>query len=611
MSGRPASVARALPGLKRVLGRMAPYLAGHRGLLAGSMGALLLATALKLLEPWPLKFVLDRVVPAPAGEAAATAGLPPMTLLALCAGGLLGVIALRAFFEYVSTVGFALVGNRVLGRVRGDLFNHLTALPLSFHAKARAGDLTLRVVSDVAMLKETAVTAAMPLLASLLVLLGMVGVMAWLDWRLALIALAPVPLLWLTSVRLTRKIQDVSRTQRKREGDLAATVSETLSGIRAVQALGLEERLGGRFARAGDEDVRQGVKGKRLAAALERSVDLLTGLGLAATLWYGATQVIAGALTPGDLVVFVTYLKNTYRPVRDYAKYAGRLVKASAAGERIIDLLDEERTVRDLPDARPAPELRGDLGFEGVTFRHPNAPAPVLDGLDLAIPAGLRVAITGPSGTGKSTLLSLLLRLHDPEAGRITLDGEDIRSFTLASLRARIGYVPQETLILHGSFADNITLGAGRDVSREEVDLAARLAQLDGVIRALPGGYDAEVAERGASLSPGQRQRLAIARVALRDCPILILDEPTVGLDRENEAAVIDAVERLTEGRTSLIVTHDLDLAARAELIVVLEGGRVAEMGSHDLLLRRGGAYARLRAAGQATETERRHASAR
>lgn len=608
MSSRPATLAQAVPGLRRMARRMAPYLRGHRAMVGGSLAALLAATALKLLEPWPLKFVIDRVVPSAAGESAAAAGLAPTTLLALCALGLVAVIALKALFQYLATVGFALVGNRVLTALRADLFRHLQALPLSFHARARTGDLTLRLVTDVAMLKETAVTAALPLLASVLVLAGMIGVMLALDWQLTLMALAPLPLLGLTSLRLTRRIREVSRESRKREGELAAAASEAMAGIRSVQALGLEDRLQDRFSGTGARELRAGVKGKRLSAALERSVDLLTGIGLAVVLWFGAMQVLRGRLSPGDLLVFITYLKNTFRPVREYAKYTARLVKASAAGERIVALLDEE-AVRDAPDARPAPPLRGEIVVDGLRFGH--APdAPVLDGLSLSIPAGTRVAITGPSGGGKSTLLSLLLRLHEPQAGRIIIDGHDIRDFTRRSLRGQIGYVPQEVLILHGSVAEAIALGAGRAVMREEVEAAARLASAHDFIAALPEGYDTIIAERGATLSPGQRQRLAIARVALRDAPILAFDEPTVGLDRGNEAAVIAAIRRLSAGRTSLIVTHDLDLAAGCDLILFLDGGRLAAAGTHAELMADAG-YRRLWEANVITLPEGRRAVAR
>ena len=606
---RPKTLAEAVPGLRRMTRRLAPYLRGHRAMLGGSLLALLGATALKLAEPWPLKFVIDRIVPSAAGEGAAAAALPETTLLALCALALLAVIALKALFQYLSTVGFALVGNRVLAQVRADLFRHLQALPLSFHARARAGDLTLRLISDVAMLKETAVTAAMPLLASLLVLAGMIGVMLALDWQLTLLALAPLPLLALTSLRLTRAIREVSRASRKREGELAATAAEAMAGIRTVQALGLEERLERSFGSANARDLKAGVKGKRLSAALERSVDLLTGIGLAVVLWFGTMQVLRGRLTPGDLLIFITYLKNTFRPVREYAKYTGRLVKASAAGERIVSLLEEEATVRDAPDARPAPALHGAIGFEDLRFAYAGG-APALDGLSVTIPAGSRIAITGPSGGGKSTLLSLLLRLHDPQAGRITIDGHDIRGFTLRSLRGAIGYVPQETLILHGSVAENIALGTGREVSRDEIEAAARLANAHDFIAALPEGYDTLIAERGATLSPGQRQRLAIARVALRDCPILAFDEPTTGLDRGNEAAVVEAISRLGAGRTSLIVTHDLALAATCDLILFIEHGRLAATGTHAQLLALGEGYRRLWDSGNVVSMEGRHAVA-
>lgn len=598
MSARPATLAAAVPGLRRMIARLAPYLRGHRAMMGGSLAALLLATGLKLLEPWPLKFVIDRVVPSSAGASAPTAALAPMTLLALCASGLMAVIALRALFQYLATVGFALVGNRVLTRVRADLFGHLQALPLSFHARARAGDLTLRLISDVAMLKETAVTAAMPLLASLLVLAGMVGIMLVLDWRLTLLALAPLPLLALTSARLTRRIRAVSRESRKREGELAATAAEAMAGIGAVQALGLEDHFQRRFDGAGRRDLRAGVRGKRLAAALERSVDLLTGMGLAVVLWFGTGRVLDGQLSPGDLLVFITYLKNTYRPVREYAKYTGRLVKASAAGERIVALLDAEASIRDTRGACPAPPLRGAIGFEDLHFSHGGG-GPVLNGLTLTIPAGSRIAITGPSGGGKSTLLALLLRLHDPQSGRITLDGHDIRALTLRSLRRQIAFVPQETLILHDSVAENIALGAGREVTRPEIEAAARLASAHDFIAALPDGYDTLVAERGATLSPGQRQRLAIARAVLRDAPILALDEPTTGLDRPNQVAVAEAIDRLAQGRTCLIVTHDLQLAATCERILVIEAGQVAACGSHDQLLASHPGYRRLWTAGQ------------
>lgn len=594
MSKRKDKLSDAVPSLWHILKGLSPYLAGHRMMLGGSVAALFGATAMKLLEPWPLKFVIDRVVPSTAGPAAGLAALPPTTLLAICAAGLLLVVALKALFQYLSTVGFALVGNRVLTRVRNDLFRHLQSLSLRFHQNSRSGDLTMRLIGDVGMLKETAVTAALPLAANLLVLVGMIGVMLALNWQLALLALAPLPLLWLCSVRLSRKITEVSRKQRARQGDLASTSSEALAGIRAVQALGIEERAARAFDGASSIDMREGVKGKRLAAALERSVDLLTGLGLAIVLWFGTLQVLDGRLSPGDLLVFITYLKNTFRPVREYAKYSARLAKAAAAGERVVSLLDTAPEIQDRPNAGAVTFAEGAVRFEGVTFGYDSAAQPVLNDLSLSIQPGCFVALTGPSGTGKSTLMSLLLRLYDPDAGRVLIDGEDVRDVSFKSLRSQIGLVPQETPIFKGSLAENIALGAGREVTREEIEAAARMANAHQFITAFPDGYDTEVAERGTSLSAGQRQRIAVARAALRQSRIQVFDEPTVGLDRINEAAVADALCRLARGRTTFLITHDLDLAARADRIVYLEGGRVVQEGTHTDLLKRGGGYSDL-----------------
>jgi ATP-binding cassette subfamily B protein len=594
---RPDGLVKAIPGLRRVLAHLAPYIRGQRGLIAGGAGAMIAAVLAKLAEPWPLKIVIDHVVPVGAGGVPGTGiavldGLTIQTLLIVVAVGLVLAIGLRALFEYLATIAFALAGARILTRIRGDLFRHLQALPLSFHQSARTGDLTVRLISDIGMLKETAVTALMPLAVNTLVLAGMVGIMLWIDWQLALLALAPLPFLWLSTVKFGRRIQTVSRKTRATEGAMAATASEALAGIRTVQALGLESGMQQSFAGANDAALTQDVKAKRLAAGLERLVDLLLAAAIALVLYFGARSVIDGRITPGDLLVFITYLKNTFRPVRSYAKYSARLAKATAAGERVVELL---QTRSDLPDRPGAPALavsEGALAFEDVRFGHGGAP--VLDGLSLTIPPGRSVALTGHSGAGKSTLLGLALRLSDPEAGRVTIDGQDLREISRDSLRRAFAFIPQETVLFRASVAENIAIAAGREVSRPEIEEACRLAAAHDFIAALPEGYDTVLAERGASLSAGQRQRLSLARAALRDAPFLVLDEPTVGLDAESERLVSAAIWRLAEGRTTLIVTHDLALAARADRVVCLDRGRVAENGTHAALVAQGGAYARL-----------------
>ena len=568
-----------------LLHRFRPYMRGEGWILTGGMTALIAATAMKLLEPWPLKFVVDSVL---------RVGQPTdaTTVIALCAGAFIVITAMRAVFQFVATTVFSLVGGRMLTQVRADLFAHVQRLSADFHEKSRAGDIVLRLVGDVGMLKDTAVTATLPLLGNVLVLTGMIGVMLWLDWRLALVALVPLPFLWLATRHVTGRIGQASRAQRKREGAIAATAGEALAGMRAIQALGLERAVARMFSGANDRSLTDGIRSARLSAGLERMVDAMVGIATAAILWFGAHAVLSGRLTPGELLVFLTYLKNTFRPVREYAKYSGRLAKAAAAGERVFDLMDRVPSVQDRADAVAAPAFKGEVAFHDVHFGYGNGQ--VLSGLDLTIPAGQRVAVTGPSGIGKSTLLTLMLRLRDPVSGTVSIDGRDIGGLTLDSLRRQISFVAQEPLLFSTTIAENISLGAGRDVTRVEIEAAARLADADGFIAALPDGYDTVVAERGANFSAGQRQRLAIARAALRQAPLLMMDEPTAGLDSASEDAVADAIDALAQGRTTLLVTHNLALAARMDRIIVLSDGKLAEDGTHDVLLAKGGRYAAL-----------------
>ena len=585
-----------LPGLHRISHYFWPYLCKHRGLIAGSMVALFAEIGLRLLEPWPLKFVFDRIINSASSRRRALPALlenaEPMTLLALAAVAVVVVTGLRALASYWQTIGFAQIGNRVLRRVRERLYRHVQYLSLSFHTKAKTGDLVMRVINDVAMLQDVAVTALLPLLAKVLIVAGMVTLMFVLNWKLALLAVSVLPLFWLRTATLTRRIQEVAKKQRRQEGAMAATVTESLGAIRTVQALSLEERFASSFASESERNLKQDVRGKRLSATLERTVDVLIAIATALVLWFGTRLILRGEISSGDLLVFLAYLKSAYRPIQDFAKYTGRLAKATAAGERVIELLERVPDVCDLPGAEKAPAFQGRVQLEDVSFAY-DSDQSVLKSIRLEVPTGRHVALVGPSGGGKSTLVSLILRLYEPQRGRVLIDGRDIREFTLESVRSQISLVLQDNLLFAGTVRDNIACAAP-GVTNDDIVAAARLANAHDFITALPLGYDSVVGERGVTLSHGQRQRIAIARAAVRQAPLLILDEPTTGLDKHSERLVLQALRSVYRGRTTFLISHDLRHAAAADLILYLDEGAILEQGTHAELLQLNGRYAAL-----------------
>jgi ATP-binding cassette subfamily B protein len=584
----------AVPGLWGVLTYFWPDIRPQYGLLLVSAIALVADVGLRVLEPWPLKFVFDYVLLR--GERVNTlpliTSLEPITLLTFSAVAVLIITGLRALAAYWSTVGLAIVGSRVMAKVRNHLYCHLQNLSLAYHTKARSGDLIIRVSSDASRLQEIMITAALPLIVSILSLFGMIGVMFWMNRSLTLLSLLTLPLFWLVTNRLSQRIKASSLKQRQQEGAVAATAAESIAAIKLVKALSLQDAFARVFAQQNQSSLKESVKTQRLAAHLERTVDAVIALGTAIILWYGSWLALRDALTPGDVLVFLTYLKNAFKPVQNFAKYTGRLAKAAASGERILDVLNQKPDISDLPDAFPAPIFRGAVRFDHVHFAYDSGRV-LLEDINLNIQSGQQVAIVGTSGGGKSTLVSLLLRLYDPTSGRVMIDGRDIREYTLASFRSQISVVLQDSLLFAASIRENIAYGIA-GVSDAEIEAAARLAHAHDFIQALPQGYDTLVGERGATLSGGQRQRIAIARAAIRQAPILILDEPTTGLDKESEKAVIDALQRLSANRTTFLITHDLDFATRADIIIYLENGRIAEQGSHLELMHKHGRYAAL-----------------
>ena len=592
--GASKSLQKSIPGLLRILRYFSPYIRKQQKLLLVCAIALVFDVGLRVLEPWPLKFVFDYVLIQNQKQAdfPFLASFDPVWLLTFSALAAIAIPALRALAAYWSTVGLAQVGSRVMSEVRELLYRHLQQLSLSYHTKARSGDLIVRISSDASRLQEILITAALPLLVSILTLFGMLGVMLWMDRSLTLLSLLTLPFFGLAASRLSERIRESSLKQRKREGAVAATAAESIAAIKLVKALSLQEAFAQVFARQNQNSLNESVQTQRLASHLERTVDVVIAIGTAAVLWYGSWLALRDALTPGDVLVFLTYLKNAFKPVQNFAKYTGRLAKAAASGERILDVLEETPDVRDLPGATVAPGFRGDVEFDRLSFGYePNQV--LLRNINLKVQAGQQVAIVGTSGGGKSTLVSLLMRLYDPISGAVKIDGRDIRDYTLESLRSQISVVLQDSLLFAATIRENIGYGVS-DVSEKDIIAAVTLANAREFIEALPQGYDTVVGERGATLSGGQRQRIAIARAAIRQAPILILDEPTTGLDKENEQAVIEALQKLAQDRTTFIITHDLYIATRADLIVYIEGGQIQEQGSHAELMRRNGRYAAL-----------------
>ena len=559
--------------LRRTLDLVRPHLAGQRLLLLGGVGLLLLEVVFRVLEPWPTKLVVDAVTRSLGADlpgGGPTAGVQLLVALALAT---ISIIGMRAVCNFGATVLFALGGSRVATALRARVFDHVQTLSRGYHGSSRSGDLVQRLVTDVGRLQDVAITAGMPLLANVVTLVAMLGVLTWIDPLMAAVAVVAVVVFLLSSRRSTPAITSAARKTRRSEGDLASIAQETLGGMTHVQAYGMEDERARHFGGSNAKSLRDGVKAKRLAAGLERRTDVLVGVSTAAVLFLGGTRVLQGAMTPGDLVIVLTYLKTAMKPLRDLAKYTGRIARATASGERVADLLDvPPEIVSPAEPAAPWP-VRGELSLSSVDLAYEPG-VPVLRGLDLTVRPGEHLAVVGPSGSGKSTVAALVLRLLDPDAGSVRLDGTDLRELDLSWLRSQVALVQQEAVLFSGTIEDNIRQGRPGATDRE-VQEAARRARVTEFTAYLPEGLRTPVTERGSNLSGGQRQRISLARAFLRDAPVLVLDEPTTGLDPDNVVLVTEAIADLAASRTTLVITHDAATARQADRVVVLEGGRV------------------------------------
>jgi subfamily B ATP-binding cassette protein MsbA len=548
-----------------------------------------------LLEPWPLKVVLDYVLSSKqmpgwiaylvsfgVGE-----GKPAILNFAVIA--ILTIALAGAISSYTENYLTTSVGQRVMHDLRRMLYHHIQRLSLAYHDQKQTGDLISRVTSDIDAIQSLISSVLLGMLANILTLIGMIGVMLYLNWRFTLIALSVAPLLFLAVFSFTRRIKQASRAVRKKEGAMVSVLQEVLSSMLVVQAFTREDYEQRRFEKQSMESVEMALRARSLKAKLPPVVEVIVAVGTCLVVWYGARLVLNGQLSVGELVVFFLYLGKMYKPMRELSKMTDTISKAVVGFERIKEVLETDMIVRDRRGARNAPRFRGQIEMDHVYFEY-DKKTPVLKDISLKIEPGQIAAIVGPTGAGKTTIISLIPRFYDPISGLVKIDGSDVRDFKLKSLRQQISFVLQESLLFRAPIWQNIAYGKP-EASREEIMRAAELANAHEFIEKMPDGYDAMVGERGATLSGGQRQRIAIARAIIRNAPILVLDEPTSGLDAASEALVIEALNRLMEGKTSIVIAHRLMTIKRADIIFVVNEGQLAESGTHDELLARGGLY--------------------
>jgi ATP-binding cassette, subfamily B, bacterial len=570
----------------------------HWKALSIAFVAVILEGVADLFDPWPIKIVLDYALgshPLPgwmAGFIRDTLGESKLAVIHFAAIAAVVVAAVGAVASYTENYVTTKVGQFVMRDLRQTLYHHIQRLSLSFYDRNKTGDLISRVTTDVDAIQSFVSSALLGMVVNVLTLAGMLAVMFYFNWRFTLIALSVAPLLFLQVYSLTRRIKQTTRAVRKKESEVVSVIAETLSSIRLVKAFAREDYEERRLEKETLESIEATLRARRIKAMLSPMVDCIVAAGTCVVLWYGARLVLQGQLTAGELVVFLLYLGKMYKPMRDLSKMTDTVSKAMIGAERIREMIRAKDHVRDLPRARKAPHFRGEIKFERVSFGYRDG-RPVLKGISLHVEPGQFAALVGPTGAGKSSIISLIPRFYDPVSGQLRIDGEDVRNFRLRSLRQQISFVLQETLLFRAPIWQNIAYGKP-EATRDEIIHAARLANAHQFIEQMPDGYETMVGERGVTLSGGQRQRIAIARAIIRDSPILILDEPTSGLDASSEKLVLEALERLMEGKTAIVIAHHLETVRKAHVIFVLNDGRIVEHGTHPELLVRGGLYYQL-----------------
>ncbi|MFL6214656.1 MAG: ABC transporter ATP-binding protein [Blastocatellia bacterium] len=578
--------------------RITQLLRPHWPALSLAFLAILGETITDLLEPWPLKVVLDNVIGNKKlphwmeGFVVSWLGEDKMAMLHFAIAAVITIAVVGAVSSYAEKYLTTSVGQWVMHDLRTTLYHHIQRLSLAYHDQKKTGDLISRVTSDIGAVQDFISSALLGMIVNVLTLVGMLAVMFYINWHFTLIALSVAPALFIVVYSFTRRIKQASREVRKKEGEVVSVVQESLASIHVIQAFAREDYEEKRFEQESLESVETALRARSMKARLTPIVEVITAAGTCLVLWYGARLVLTGEMTAGSLLVFFLYLGKMYKPMRDLSKMTDTLSKTAVGFERIKEVLETERTVRNLPGARKAPMLRGRIEFNHVFFGYSEDQL-ILRDMSFDIEAGQVAALVGPTGAGKSTIVSLVARFYDPLAGQVRIDGRDVRGYKLKSLRQQISFVLQENLLFRAPIWQNIAYGKP-EARRDEIIRAAHLANAHEFIEQLPEGYNTMVGERGVTLSGGQRQRLAIARAIIRNTPVLVLDEPTSGLDAASEELVFDALNRLMENKTCIVIAHRLATIRRADVILVIDQGRVIEQGRHDDLIARGGLYAQL-----------------
>ena len=572
----------------------------YRGTLFVVLVAMVVETLMSLAGPWPLKIILDNVVGshrAPEWLEHLLHDMPylgssKMGIAAFAAILTVLIAGIGSLASYIDNYYTVSVGQWVAHDLRMRTYHHLQRLSLSYYDSQQTGNLLSTITDDIQTIQSFASGATLGILVDLFTIVGMLGLMFWLNWDFALIAVSVTPFLLLFVVRFKKAVKKATHEVRKRQSDIVATVQQGLESVRVVKAFERQDLEQEHLKEVSEETVEAALKARRIKSLLSPVVTMTVALCTGIVLWRGAALAIAGTMTAGALTVFLSYLNKFFKPVQDLAKMTNTIAQAAVGVERVQAILNTDTVIPEKENALIPETLKGEVVFEHVAFGY-NKDAAVLTDVNFTIKPGQMVGVVGPTGGGKSTVVSMIPRFYDPTGGRVIVDGVDLRDYKLHGLRSHISFVLQDTVLFRGTIRDNIAYGKP-GATQADIENAAKLANAHDFIIKMPKGYDTEVGERGLTLSGGQRQRIGIARAIIRNSPILILDEPTAALDTESESLVMEALERLMKGRTVITIAHRLSTIRDSHKIIVLKGGVVAEEGTHDELVAKNGVYAEL-----------------